>query len=593
MFKVKVLYGDDGVYSSFLNGALAETHPIFSEDPNALQIVLYYDDISLTTSSAKRIKLGMFYFTLGNFNTTFKSRVDTISLLAIAHYEDIRSYGVDRVLAPLCEELKQLSQPAGFAFSLDQFYLPLRGAVIAVAADTPASNYFSGFKEGVGGALRKCRHCNTDYETMQNHFDEEDFLPRTLQQHLLQCQVMEKSETLRDHHSTNYGITRRSALCDFPFFNVTQQMPQDIMHILFEGAIPYVIGHILRYYINTEKAFTLAQFNRRLCDFNYGYSQMADRLQTISKDMLQADWGDEKGLSGFGQHAAKNWLFLRVLPVIIGDWVNLESEQWGVLEKLLTICSILVSPVILVETVAHLKTLIREFLSGFKQTLEGVIIPKLHYLVHCPRLILTLGPLINFWCMRFESKHQYFKKKSRKCSYKNICLSLAKGHQRRFSSFLISTEECNLLFKNSNGRTEHLTGRDFESARREIINFLGWEASLIINVYLTSWIGVHGTKYIPNECVLLIRSENETPVFGMLRIIWVVNFQAVLFRVSMLETVDFNVHINAYRVQEPALAAGLELVLQDQLLSHEVLHIYNFNGDQYISPKTYLSDILK
>ena len=160
MFKVKVLHGNDGVYSSFLDGALAETHPIFSEDPNALQIVLYYDDISFTTTSAKRIKLGMFYFTLGNFNATFRSIVDTIFLLAIAQYEDIRSYGVDRVLAPLCEELKQLSQPAGFAFSLDQFYLPLRGAVVAVAADTPASNYLSGFKEGVGGALRKCRHCN-------------------------------------------------------------------------------------------------------------------------------------------------------------------------------------------------------------------------------------------------------------------------------------------------------------------------------------------------------------------------------------------------------------------------------------------------
>lgn len=212
MLKVKVLYGDDGVYSSFSDGALAETHPIFSEDPNALQIVFYYDDISLTTSSAKRIKLGMFYFTLGNLDATFKSRVDTISLLAIAHYEDIHSYGVDRVLAPLCEELKQLSQPAGFAFSLDQFHLPLRGAVVAIAADTPASNYLSGFKEVVGGALRKCRHCNTDYETMQNHFDEEDFLPRTLQQHLLQCQVVEKSETLRDHHSTNYGITRRRLL---------------------------------------------------------------------------------------------------------------------------------------------------------------------------------------------------------------------------------------------------------------------------------------------------------------------------------------------------------------------------------------------
>lgn len=77
---------------------------------------------------------------------------------------------------------------------------------------------------------------------------------------------------------------------------------------------------------------------------------MADRLQPISKDMLQADWGDETGLSGFGQQAAKNWLFLRVFPFIVGDWVNMESEQWAVLEKLLAICSILVSPIIHVES---------------------------------------------------------------------------------------------------------------------------------------------------------------------------------------------------------------------------------------------------
>ena len=126
--------------------------------------------------------------------------------------------------------------------------------------------------------------------------------------------------------------------------------------------------------------------------------------------------------------------------------------------------SILVSPVIHVQSVAYLKVVIKEFLSGFKQTFDAVIIPKLHYLVHFPRLILTLGPVINYWCMRFESKHQYFKKKSRKRSYKNICLSLAKGHQRRSSSFLRSTEEYSLLYKNYNGRIEYLGGRAFENA---------------------------------------------------------------------------------------------------------------------------------
>ena len=100
--------------------------------------------------------------------------------------------------APLLElELAQLANPAGVIFNLREFYLPVRGAVVAVAADTPASNYMGGYKEGVGGALRKCCHCNTDYETMENNFEEEKFLPRTLGQHLRQCQVLDQSESLR------------------------------------------------------------------------------------------------------------------------------------------------------------------------------------------------------------------------------------------------------------------------------------------------------------------------------------------------------------------------------------------------------------
>ena len=35
----------------------------------------------------------------------------------------------------------------------------LRGALLAMVGDTPAMATVGGFKEGVGGALRKCRHC--------------------------------------------------------------------------------------------------------------------------------------------------------------------------------------------------------------------------------------------------------------------------------------------------------------------------------------------------------------------------------------------------------------------------------------------------
>ena len=87
-----------------------------------------------------------------------------------------------------------------------------------------------------------------------------------------------------------------------------------------------------------------------------------------------------------------------------------------------------------------------------------------------------------------------------------------------------------MLYKNSSGRVEHLSVVDLENAKREISTFQVMDASEITSVYGTSWIGIHGTKYIPDECILLIRSsENDTPVFGTLRIIWVVNLEVIVF----------------------------------------------------------------
>ena len=51
----------------------------------------------------------------------------------------------------------------------------LQGALLAVLAGTSASNLFGGFKESVGGAKRKCRHCMADFEQMQTIFTEEGF----------------------------------------------------------------------------------------------------------------------------------------------------------------------------------------------------------------------------------------------------------------------------------------------------------------------------------------------------------------------------------------------------------------------------------
>ena len=43
----------------------------------------------------------------------------------------------------------------------------IEGALVAFLGDTPAVNMAGGFKEGVGQAMRKCRHCLATHSQIQ------------------------------------------------------------------------------------------------------------------------------------------------------------------------------------------------------------------------------------------------------------------------------------------------------------------------------------------------------------------------------------------------------------------------------------------
>ena len=58
------------------------------------------------------------------------------------------------------------------------------------------------------------------------------------------------------------------------------------------------------------------------------------------------------------------------------------------------------------------------------------IIPKFHFLLHYPRQIIKVGPMIRTWNMRNEAKLNVFKQASRLGNFKNIASSIANRHQR-------------------------------------------------------------------------------------------------------------------------------------------------------------------
>jgi hypothetical protein len=73
---------------------------------------------------------------------------------------------------------------------------------------------------------------------MQENFYEEDFTPRSREMHDRHCQEIETAPNaaVKNDLTTTYGINHRSSLCDLKDFDITVQLPQDIMHTLLEGA---------------------------------------------------------------------------------------------------------------------------------------------------------------------------------------------------------------------------------------------------------------------------------------------------------------------------------------------------------------------
>ena len=78
--------------------------------------------------------------------------------------------------------------------------------------------------------------------------------------------------------SVTYGINYSSPLNKIDGFHAASgQMPQDIMHVLFEGVLHLEICLMLKYYIDDEHCFSLAIFNSRIENFAHGRSESQNK----------------------------------------------------------------------------------------------------------------------------------------------------------------------------------------------------------------------------------------------------------------------------------------------------------------------------
>lgn len=81
--------------------------------------------------------------------------------------------------------------------------------------------------------------------------------------------------------SSVYGIKTDSPLNSLQYFHVTEGMPSDIAHDLFEGAVCEVMTNIIGYCVR-EDYFTLEELNNIITNYEFSGIDKANKPTTVS-----------------------------------------------------------------------------------------------------------------------------------------------------------------------------------------------------------------------------------------------------------------------------------------------------------------------
>ncbi|XP_034078395.1 uncharacterized protein LOC117550156 isoform X1 [Gymnodraco acuticeps] len=576
----------EGFFHDLVDGSLLKSHPLFSEKPNALQIILYTDEIEICNplgSFSSKNKLLMVYYTLGNINPNYRSKLAAIRLLAMAKSADLRQSGVDVILNRIKEDMDALY--SGVKIQTINGEKTIHGAMVSLCGDTLAQHELAGFKEGVGFAYSKYRHCECSFEDMQSQFNEDAYIKRTLENHVRQCDEIEKANTdlLRNSLRTTYGNNRRSKLVDFPSFDIIRQTPQDIMHVILEGIASLEIKCVLNHLVQSGE-LNLDSVNSAILGFPYSPLDVRDRPSPISPSTLMSTDGKLRQSSG------QMLVLLRILPFVL-EHLNVNAYVQLIMD-LIEIVQIVFAPVLTIATVSRLKLLIESHLKHWKELFpDHNVTPKQHYMIHLPSQIESLGPMVRHMCMRFESKHCLFKQWASKLNFKNVCKSLINQNQIYESCQNVDPSK-HPIFSNEKEMGPVSEVRDLQYLHGKLRDFLGF--SEINHAVSVKWLVINGNKYITEKSLILANVLNgNTPEFRLVKSIFLVDSKLYCLEYQPFQSICFDRNVMAYQVEVPHLAQATELVDAEKLVDLTSYYTISRKGQTYVQVKYYLGDVME
>lgn len=548
---------------SYMKGSRSKINPVLRDHPDALRFILYYDDLEVCSplkSRAGNQKIGAFYLFLDNIPYKYRSNLNVICLLALANANLLKkkSYGIDAAVRCIVEDLKKFED--GVVLNGKKVY----GTLIAFIGDNLGSHTVGGFKEGFT-ATHGCRFCSVTFENIQKLFREDPSLLRDEKTHDEQCAQVQTSRGKNATLSTRFGVNSASPLNELKSFHVIGGMPPDCLHDVLEGFLAFTIKKLLKHilYDAEEKKFSLDCINKAARDLDFDYIESKDKPSELRKDDIMSE--DTK----LHQSGCQTWLLGTILPLIIGPYMSTKDKHYQNFLNCLEICRIIFSFEVSQWMVIYLRDLIEVYLSDFK-SLYGHLIPKQHHLIHYPSVMLQMGSLMNYHCLRCEAKHRYFKKLVESIdNYKNIPWSLSSSHQ------LSQAYEWSKGLKRPN-KCGPCSGVNVKDS-----NYCLLLPNAVGRVVETNWLVLSGNKFSPEKnCFMCVGVEESLPVFAF--VVKVIIHPHVLFVCKKVQTVRRSYLLAAYEIK---VLDELCLLSPSDMRMHTLFNSHKVKGNMYIAVK--------
>ena len=399
------------------DGLNFRSNSFFSENKNALQIILYQDAFEIVNpigSAKKKHKLLAVYYSLGNLNSCARSSVDSIQLVLLCNENEFKKMGNDGpsvVFKPLLRDLKELESDG---IDLGQQYGVQKGSVVYMVGDNLGSHMIGGFVENFT-ISNFCRFCLFEKEDLaKNIVFSKNYIPRTKENYEDHAKTCFRNGLI--HHR---GVKYNSILNDLSHFHVMNPgLPPCLGHDLFEGIVKIDMEFIIYDLVQYSKFFNLKQLNTSISNLKLKGNEARDRPCILNGFKLCG-------------HAIQIWNFVRFFPILVGHFItNVNNKAWQLFLTLKKLIDYVCKPSYTKLDIVLMNDAIVDYFSLRPSVISGNLKPKHHFITHYPHLTLQCGPLINLWTMRFESKHSYFKQCIRSSrNFINVTKSLAEKHQ--------------------------------------------------------------------------------------------------------------------------------------------------------------------